>query len=471
MNNKPLVSVLMPCYNHAKYVGESIESVLNQTYENFELIVADNGSTDNSYEEICKYSDRISIIRLEENDISGVGMKMFALAKGDYIAIMTSDDYWLPTKLEKQMGVFEEKDNVGVCTTWAYSADENLIPYENSQGIFIQENRSRTQWIRRFVEKGNCIAYPSAVMKRETYMNYCFNPLVGLRQIGDMFLWLRIVMEEDIYIVNEPLVYFRWHNSGDNRNMSAMTDDNALRICNETAYVLEFVLENIDDALFVETFSDTFYDKNASSRNELICEKVLMLRRLANEHVAYQETYMHYYYRHMNYEILKILQNKYNTHLEDFWEYSGSSGSVWWAQRYQNAKIRFIGECREAVSKALNLAFDGDQAQASKAKYILCEDCEREQIIGLRNMLNSIIDIWNKYHTEAYDGICETLVSLCNWMQNINDLLIYIGLVDEDELSLFGQLVSMCQSNEINLDEAMIPYMEELKLRVESVVE
>lgn len=100
-----LVSVIMPCYNSAEYIGDSIDSVIAQTYENWELIIIDDCSTDNSLEIIEKYKDtRIRILRNSENSGAAVSRNNgIDTAQGRYIAFLDSDDLWLPEKLSHQL--------------------------------------------------------------------------------------------------------------------------------------------------------------------------------------------------------------------------------------------------------------------------------------------------------------------------------------------------------------------------------
>ena len=104
--NKGLVSIIMPSYNTAKYIGESIRSVQNQTYENWELIIIDDCSTDNSEEILKKYSledNRICYLKNEKNSGAAVSRNRgLRKAKGKWIAFLDSDDLWDKEKLEKQ---------------------------------------------------------------------------------------------------------------------------------------------------------------------------------------------------------------------------------------------------------------------------------------------------------------------------------------------------------------------------------
>jgi glycosyltransferase involved in cell wall biosynthesis len=117
-NNKPEVSVIIPTYNRANIISRAIRSVLAQTYENFEIIIIDDGSTDNTEEVIQSFSERrIRYLRHKVNRGRGtVRNKALTEARGEYIAFLDDDDEWLPTKLERQLQVFKTSDieNLGL---------------------------------------------------------------------------------------------------------------------------------------------------------------------------------------------------------------------------------------------------------------------------------------------------------------------------------------------------------------------
>ena len=115
--NKPLVSVVMPVYNREKYVGAAIESILAQTYTNFEFIIVDDGSTDHSVDIIQSYHDpRIRLIQLPQNlGVSQARNTGNALARGNYIAVMDSDDISLPSRFEKQLAFLSRHPDIGIC--------------------------------------------------------------------------------------------------------------------------------------------------------------------------------------------------------------------------------------------------------------------------------------------------------------------------------------------------------------------
>ena len=110
----PLVSIIMPCYNAERYIAQSIESVLAQTYQNWELLITDDCSTDKSVEIISKYSkndDRISVIVPDEHQgIARTRNMSISRARGRFVAFLDSDDIWYPEKLEKQVNYMLEND-------------------------------------------------------------------------------------------------------------------------------------------------------------------------------------------------------------------------------------------------------------------------------------------------------------------------------------------------------------------------
>lgn len=111
---KPLVSAIIPVYNCEKYLGEAIESILNQTYSNTEIIVVDDGSEDGTSTVAEKYTDQINLIRQKN---SGIGMARntgIKNAGGEFLAFLDADDIWSPDKLSKQLEIFRMNNNVDI---------------------------------------------------------------------------------------------------------------------------------------------------------------------------------------------------------------------------------------------------------------------------------------------------------------------------------------------------------------------
>lgn len=211
MKTQPKVSVLLPNYNYARYIGEAIESVLNQTYQDFELIIVDNHSTDNTEEVVSKYlSDpRVSFTKNDRN----VGMvpnfnKSISLAKGEYIKFLLSDDILHPELLEKFVKILDENPTVGLVSSQSESFGSETVvrrsPFENFQkGEFI---------IRESIKdgRGNFIGEPTTVMFRASNLKIGgFNAVYSC--MNDLDFWLRQLTICDCYFVPEVLSYFRVH--------------------------------------------------------------------------------------------------------------------------------------------------------------------------------------------------------------------------------------------------------------------
>jgi glycosyltransferase involved in cell wall biosynthesis len=203
----PLLSVLLPVYNAGRYLREAIDSVLQQSFTGFELLLVNDGSTDGSEEIILSYNDpRIVYIKNERN--SGL---IFSLnrgidaAKGKYIARMDSDDICLPQRFEKQLSRIEATGAAVVaCTVIMIDASGSLMaPWTDDRNTVTPES------IRAFLPKDNCIAHPSVMMEAKMLKAYRYNP--EQREAEDYDLWLRLAADDRLIDkVEEPLLYYRF---------------------------------------------------------------------------------------------------------------------------------------------------------------------------------------------------------------------------------------------------------------------
>lgn len=120
-----LVSVIVPTYNAEKYIAATIQSILGQTYENFEVLIIDDGSPDKSIDVCQQFTDpRIKIIRQENRGLPGARNTGIRHAQGDYIALLDADDLWMPTKLEKHVNHLNNSSNVGISFSYSAFIDE-----------------------------------------------------------------------------------------------------------------------------------------------------------------------------------------------------------------------------------------------------------------------------------------------------------------------------------------------------------
>jgi len=202
---KPTVSVIIPTYNRAHLISRAIKSVLNQTYQDFEVIVVDDGSTDNTEEvikEFQKKDERIKYVRHEKNKggsaARNTGIKA---AKGKYIAFLDSDDEWLPEKLEKQMKVFENAPaKVGVVYTGFWRIENNKKIYIPSSWVKKKEGN-----IHKELLKGNFIGLPTVLVRKE-----CFKKAEmfdeKLPRLQDWELVIRLSKYYDFKCIDKPLL-------------------------------------------------------------------------------------------------------------------------------------------------------------------------------------------------------------------------------------------------------------------------
>lgn len=184
VKEKELVSVIMPCYNAALYIKEAIESVLNQTYQNFQLIIIDDLSSDESMNIINSYDDpRIKIIQLSVNSGAGVSRnKGIEAARGRFIAFLDSDDLWRPNKLEVQIKFMTDKK----CAL-SYSQYQKFSSAGKGKIVIPPETVTYSELLYCNVIGCLTAIYDTHVLGKQ-YM-----PLIRKRQ--DMALWLKILTQ------------------------------------------------------------------------------------------------------------------------------------------------------------------------------------------------------------------------------------------------------------------------------------
>ena len=208
MKNQPLVSVIMNCYNGEEYLSHAINSVLNQTYKNWEIIFWDNQSTDKSAEIFKAYNDkRLKYYSAPKHTKVLYEARNCALKKvnGDFIAFLDVDDWWSTDKLEKQIPLFEDSE-VG-------------LVYGNLWWVFEKKNRKKVLK-RKFLPTGmilsellnsNVIGSPTYVIRKKSLesLEYFFND--NFHIIGDYDLYVRLAAKWKFNCIQTPIAYARVH--------------------------------------------------------------------------------------------------------------------------------------------------------------------------------------------------------------------------------------------------------------------
>ncbi len=232
MSNIPKISVVLTSYNHAKYLRKSIQSVLDQTYKDYELIILDDGSTDNSWEIIESFND--PRIRVYRNEVNRKGISMIDvirnIAQCEFVGIHHSDDMWEKQRLEKQMSVLEENPQVGAVFSLVTIIDEEDRPFLDKNHkyyqVFDQPNRTRYEWLNYFFYHGNGLCHPSLLIRKKCY-SHRHTPMAGLAQLPDLNFWIRLCLTYEIFILQERLVRFRVR--ADEKNVSGNRPDARIR--------------------------------------------------------------------------------------------------------------------------------------------------------------------------------------------------------------------------------------------------
>ncbi len=221
MKNSPLVSVIIPAYNHEMYIEEALQSVINQTYKNIQLIVINDGSTDATGDVIVNFIKKNKDFNIEYLSKPNEGIcrtlnKGLELAKGKYVALLASDDMCTPDRIEKQLHLMEENANIGLVFSDYYFVRFNQMTQikgtdykPNIKKCFINNIQNVNMYEKLLTE--NIIPALTVFIRKE-----CFDK-IGVYdnnlKAEDYDMSLRISKEFPIAFIDEPLAYYRIHDS------------------------------------------------------------------------------------------------------------------------------------------------------------------------------------------------------------------------------------------------------------------
>ena len=225
------VSVVIPAYNAMAYLPQTVANVLEQTYTDFEVIVVNDGSTDNIEEWIVQISDlRVKLVSQTNLGLAGARNTGIRESQGEYLAFLDADDLWESTKLAKQVRVLDSHPEVGLVYTWVAYVDER----GNSTGRVVNNQQEGDVW--QELTKGNLVECGSVAMVRRQCFEKCgvFDCNLG-SFVEDWDMWLRIAKTYPFKVINEPLTYYRQVTASASRNWSAMAKSYQLVI--EKAFI------------------------------------------------------------------------------------------------------------------------------------------------------------------------------------------------------------------------------------------
>lgn len=326
-----LVSVLMVNYNHEDTIGETIESVLRQDYQNMQFIIVDDGSTDSSCKVIKSYKDeRIELYKLEKNrHICYATNYGFQKVKGEFLARIDSDDIWYPDKLERQMDFLRSNPDRDICFSWIDLIDEtgrNINEeYREMVELFETSFRGQSDCLHTFYFLGNCLSHPSVLM-RTGIMRETGDFDLGYMQSHDFDYWVRIAKKHPLYVMPERLLAMRrfMGEGKENINNSNQSDISNTRFFNEYMDIRAHFFDGMDDGLFCDTFRNDFVCPDSETDLELECEKAFLLcRPILSEQAVPAAGIRRFHELLRNQDAVRLLEEKYQFTVKDFYQMTG----------------------------------------------------------------------------------------------------------------------------------------------------
>ena len=245
----PAISVLLPVYNAEAFLAEAIESILQQTFRDFELIIINDGSTDASSEVIKQFKDeRIIIIEQHNQGLAASLNKGLKIAKGNYIARQDNDDISLPERFEKQFNFLEAHPELALLGTAAVIVDEH-----NKETGRVHQHPSSSAALKYFLLFDNPFVHSSVMFRRslisQTGPYYC-----GQDYFEDYHLWSSMARLAAIGNLPDFLIRYREVSSG----MSKTTSDYRLRVMNQAFENIRFYIKDLKDEE-LQTFLSVYY--------------------------------------------------------------------------------------------------------------------------------------------------------------------------------------------------------------------
>lgn len=205
----PEVSVIIPSYNHAAYLRDCIQSILGQSFQDFEIILIDDGSTDNSMElakEIANSESRLSVYQNENNlGTYGTQARGLELAKSPFVAIMNSDDLWAPEKLELQVNLLQQHPDMPLCYVLGWMVDKDGNPIKNDD-VHADWPITEVQEPLPYLLYENRILASGVLWRKE-----CVRFETTCRYSGDWLALLEASIKSPVLCVNQRLTFWRQH--------------------------------------------------------------------------------------------------------------------------------------------------------------------------------------------------------------------------------------------------------------------
>ena len=221
------VSVIIPAYNAEAFMADTVKSVLNQTYQDLEIIVVDDGSKDGTLAALEQFGSGIRVHQQPNGGVARARNTGVGLAKGSWVAFLDADDLWLPEKLERQLAIasapMSYTDRLNIGSRGDLPELQSVVTRMHDGDLFLP-----------LLREGNFITNTSVMIRRELFEKLG-GFYTGLNGTEDWDLWIRVAERHPIALVPQPLVKYRFHGGSISRNYA--------RMCRERTAVIARALE------------------------------------------------------------------------------------------------------------------------------------------------------------------------------------------------------------------------------------
>ena len=284
---EPKVSICIPNYNYGRFIGDAIQSALEQTYKNFELIIVDNCSTDNSEEVIKSFSD--PRIRYCKND-RNIGLirnwnRCLSLARGEYITLLHADDKITPNSIEKRVEILDRNPTVGLVYASCIFIDSKgavtgeIHPYDRDYNVIRGEDEFKKLVL------GNHITTPTIMVRKK-----CYEALGSFSEeylYMDWEMWLRITLNYDVSFISEPLGYSRLHDASATNSYLLNRKMNIARM--DQYKIFKTIFSNLPpDKKYLSSFEQVALKKTAKRMIHIAFDDFCLGNsRLARQNIAW----------------------------------------------------------------------------------------------------------------------------------------------------------------------------------------
>ncbi len=253
---RPVISILTPTFNHAKYIQTCIESVVNQTYPHWEMIIIDDGSTDGTRDIIQRYNDsRIIFIQKEHRGIDFIGEnynQALDISNGEFILILEGDDFIPLNRIKIQISTFEDKNVVLSHGKYAYVFENKVIVYPTVFGTGVLKNQPIGSVLKAFLNGFNPIGTQSVMIRKSALLEVGGFTQPPYLPLVDYPTWMKLALKGTFEFIPEVLGFWRRHPLSITLNRNDQILNGFIKYCDEFVLSSDEALRSLSLKRYVE---------------------------------------------------------------------------------------------------------------------------------------------------------------------------------------------------------------------------